>query len=715
MTRQHDTFNLLHYKRRKTRVVWVGDVGVGGDNPIRVQSMTTADTLDTQATVSEIERLVDAGCEIVRVTAPSLKEAQNLRHIKAEMARRGLHVPLVADIHYTPNAALVAADYVEKVRINPGNYADKKRFEVREYTDEEYRAELRRIEERFTPLVLKCKKLGRALRIGTNHGSLSDRIMNRYGDTPLGMVESALEFVRICRKHNFHDIILSMKASNVQVMIQAYRLLAARLDELGWDYPFHLGVTEAGGGEDGRIKSAIGIGTLLEDGIGDTIRVSLTEDSWCEVPVAFAIARRYPKRQPSASVRHERFAASWDPFTYSRRRTRSIDLLHLKLGGTNPIRVEVTLQTSLRNDQAALAEIAGLLGRATPGVLPVLGGDGVERPLRAEGIYVAVHDAEEVEAYRGLRSRMAALRLDVPVALCLPEPRDDFLALARISERVVLSPPLADEQRSWEVAVRQAVAVCHRHLRPLEWNLNVRKPPAWLAASPDEPQAWLGDLVSAILQAARDQDYYEMLFSLSGCRRDETVALYRVLVAALDAMGADLPVVLRFSASGENQEEVLIDSAIELGALLCDGLGDAIHLDVPLPPGDLVRLGYDLLQGARLRISKTEYISCPSCGRTLFDLQTTTERIKSKTAHLKGVKIAVMGCIVNGPGEMADADFGYVGAGPGKVNLFVGKECVERNVPEENADERLIDLIKAQGKWVDPPPTDGRQVLGHSR
>jgi (E)-4-hydroxy-3-methylbut-2-enyl-diphosphate synthase len=697
-------FHPFHYRRRKTRVVYVGDVGVGGDNPIRVQSMTIADTLDTKATVDEIERLVEVGCEIVRVTAPSIKEAENLRNIKAEMARRKVRVPLVADIHYTPNAALVAAEYVEKVRINPGNYADKKRFEVREYTDEEYQAELRRIEERFTPLVLKCKKLGRAMRIGTNHGSLSDRIMNRYGDTPLGMVESALEFLRICRKHDYHDIILSMKASNVQVMIQAYRLLAMRLDELGWDYPFHLGVTEAGGGEDGRIKSAIGIGALLEDGIGDTIRVSLTEDSWFEVPVAFAIAERYRHRHEVARPARERINVSWDLLSYERRSTRPVDLVHLGMGGDEPIRVEMSLRADIRDTDAALAEIAALLGRPSPGALPILGGNGAGEELRAETVHIAVRNQEEAAAYRRLRPRMAALRFDMPVALHLPDLSGEYSELLADAERVVLTPPEMADRSGWDEAVRQAVRTCRRHDRPLEWSLDVRRPPAWLAADTEDPRDWLPELAQALVEAAREPNDGELLLSLCGFRHEDAVHLYRALFARLDAMGARVPVVLRYSSSGE-REQVVIDAAIELGSLLCDGLGDAIHLDIALPPEDRVRIGYNILQGARLRISKTEYISCPSCGRTLFNLQTTTERIQSKTAHLKGVKIAVMGCIVNGPGEMADADFGYVGAGPKKVNLFVGKECVERNIPEEIADERLIELIKAHGKWVEPPKT----------
>jgi (E)-4-hydroxy-3-methylbut-2-enyl-diphosphate synthase len=528
------------YARRTSREVAIGNVIVGGGQPIRVQSMTTTRTQDIEGTLAQTIRLVDAGCEIVRITAPTVNDARAIGEIKRLLNARGISVPLVADIHFSPAAAMEAAEHVDKVRINPGNFADQKFFRVREYTDEDYAAELERIEERFTPLVRKCQDRGVAMRIGSNHGSLSDRIMNRYGDTPAGMVESALEFVRIARKHDYHDIVLSMKASNPKIMIQAYRLLVARIDEEGLDpYPLHLGVTEAGLGEDGRIKSAVGIGALLDDGLGDTIRVSLTEEPEAEVPVAQRLVAPYNAGLPGSRV----FAAVrelTDPYSYARRRSRCVDVGSLAVGDGNTIAV---------------------LDPAEPGAVVA-----------------------------------------------------DFAALASV-------------RAPWYDAVRA----------------------------------------------------------------------YRLLAA----QSTDAPLHLQVAVDGD-ELEILLHSATVLGSLLCDGLGDSVGLSAPMADEDRSRLLLGILQAAGARITRTEFVSCPSCGRTLFDLQTTTERVATRTRHLKGVKIAIMGCVVNGPGEMADADFGYVGGSPGRVNLYVGKEVVEKGVPEAEADERLIALIRSHGKWQDP-------------
>jgi (E)-4-hydroxy-3-methylbut-2-enyl-diphosphate synthase len=535
----------FRYARRTSREVQIGNVAVGGAQPIRVQSMTTTRTQDIEATLAQTIRLIDAGCEIVRITAPTTADAKAIGEIKRRLRAKGITVPLAADIHFSPAAALEAAEHVEKVRVNPGNFADQKFFRVREYSDEDYAAEIVRIEERFAPLVLKCKERGVAMRIGSNHGSLSDRIMNRYGDTPAGMVESALEFVRIARKYDFHDIVLSMKASNPKVMIQAYRLLVARMDEEGLDpYPLHLGVTEAGLGEDGRIKSAVGIGALLDDGLGDTIRVSLTEEPEAEVPVAQRLVAPYNAGLRAAQVSPD-IAERIDPYSYTRRHSTPVSIDGLAVGDSSTVAVV--------------------------------------------------------------------------------DPPEEALSLA----------PVLDE-----------------------------------VARLESPVAWY-----------------------------DAVRAYRVLAANAN----DRPIHLQVAVDGD-ELEVLLRASTVLGSLLCDGIGDSVGLTAPrLPDEARLRLLFGILQAAGVRITKTEFVSCPSCGRTLFDLQTTTERIASRTNHLKGVKIAIMGCVVNGPGEMADADFGYVGGSPGRVNLYVGKDVVEKGVPESDADDRLVALIRQRGKWVDPP------------
>lgn len=578
------------YQRRLTREVNIGGVGVGGANPIRVQSMITCDTMDTEASIKQTMDLVGVGCEIVRITAPTVKDAANLQHIVAGLRERGCPVPIVADIHFKPEAALEAAKWVEKVRINPGNYADSKKFKIVEYTDDQYAAELDRIRERFSPLVQLMKENGRAMRIGTNHGSLSDRIMNRYGDTPLGMVESALEFANIARDLGYHDFVFSMKSSNPKVMIEAYRMLVTRLAQEGpdWNYPIHLGVTEAGDGEDGRIKSAIGIGSLLSDGIGDTIRVSLTEDSVHEIPVARALVASIESRHASepATAPEPVSAEDWpvDPFHYHRRVTARQELGGIPVGGEETIRVFTS-----RLKWNALAHKLDRLG-----------------DYRPEAV---VEDSHIVAV----------------------DPRDEAL-LAGINA----SP------------VPQCVTV---------------------ADGLDLP----------------------------------VIAAFRLLAARLEERH---PILLKDSLTVADDSPdflpTLLNAATSIGALLCDGIGDAVLVQGEAAPGQAQRLAYNILQAAGCRIFKTDYVACPSCGRTLFNLQTTTAKIKAATSHLKGVKIAIMGCIVNGPGEMADADFGYVGGAPGKVNLYVGKQAVKFNIPEGEAVERLKDLIREHDKWVEP-------------
>lgn len=636
--------------RRVTRVVPVGNVLVGGENPIRLQSMTTTDTLDTEATVLQTLKMVDAGCEIVRITAPTVKSAKNLELIRNALNKRGCSVPLVADIHFDPAAAMAAADFVEKVRINPGNFVDSKRFAVREYTDTEYDAELARIEERFTPLVEKLKRLKRSLRIGTNHGSLSDRIMNRYGDSPLGMVESALEFVRICEKNDFRDIILSMKASNPKVMIAAYRMLAARMKALGMDYPFHVGVTEAGDGEDGRLKSAVGIGSLLEDGIGDTIRVSLTEEPELEIPVCQDLSAPYNPGAPArAYSKGPKTLYTSDCFDYQRRESDSLKVGPFRLGGKHPVRVITRWKTEGSKILSFLEEQLQASQALEPEIL--------------EWSFTTDDDLDALIAAKktlvGETSRIAFL--------------------ARFSDA---HAPWKDVLPHVDMAIYEA--------RLLEEAHRLEKPLLIDAETVDE--------ALASEAACRDADV-ACSVRLSPSNGRSLLHDYRRLASGLKEAGSRAPIHLA-TQSAE------LDAAVVLGSLLCDGIGDSVQIVSLYNPKDNLRFVYNVLQAAGVRITKTEYVSCPSCGRTLFDLQETTERIKSKTGHLKGVKIAIMGCIVNGPGEMADADFGYVGGAPGKINLYVGKECVQKGVPTEDSDQALIDLIRSNGKWVEPANGD---------
>src|SRR6516164_7120654 len=592
------------YHRRRTREIVVGDparggVIIGGDRPAVKQSMLTCDTMDTAECVRQTLELVAVGCQLVRITAPTVKDAANLQNIVAELRAQNCHVPIVADIDFKPEAAMEAVKWVEVVRVNPGNYADSKKFATKEYTDEQYAAELKRIEEKFTPLVLECIRLKRALRIGTNHGSLSDRIMNRYGDTPLGMVESALEFARICRKHDFQNFKFSMKSSNPKVMIECYRLLVARLNQEGadWNYPIHLGVTEAGEGEDGRIKSAIGIGSLLCDGLGDTIRVSLTEDSPREIEVCNDLLAQIPALTVSAEkvsvfgLGNTAQAWPFDPFTFSRRSTPEIELADgVECGGSQTVRVVVTRAT---------------YDKVAPKISP-------KADVKPEAVY---EDLNILEV----------------------DPSTDF----EINCETQL------------VTVKDGVAL----------------PP---------------------------------------------IAGFRLLSSKLKRLGRNNPILLKdclaFESTPLEPKIALLRASVVIGSLLADGVGDAILVRGESGAGMSLRLAYNILQAAGCRSFKTDYVACPSCGRTLFNLQTVTARIKTRTEHLKGVKIAIMGCIVNGPGEMADADFGYVGGAPGKINLYVGKTPIKFNIPEAEAVDRLVDLIKEHGKWMDPEPASAQEL-----
>jgi len=628
------------YHRRVSREVRVGTVGVGGDNPIRVQSMITCDTMDTEASIAQTIELAEAGCEIVRITAPTVKDAANLQHIVRGLRERGCEVPIVADIHFKPEAAMEAAKWVDKVRINPGNYADSKKFKIIEYSDEQYAAELTRIRQRFAPLVELCKERGIAMRIGTNHGSLSDRIMNRYGDTPLGMVESALEFARIARDFDYHAFIFSMKSSNPKVMIAAYRLLVARLSEEGadWNYPIHLGVTEAGEGEDARIKSAIGIGSLLADGIGDTIRVSLTEDSIHEIPVAKALvdavaagvspANSSNPAAGTAATTEEPKATiqlSFDPFSYQRRTTKKLEREGVQVGGDELVRVVIR-----KEQHEKIAHKIDKMGDYKPEIV--------------------FENARVIEL----------------------DPRDDE-AVAHVN----------DSAKTELVTVKDGIDLpMIAAFRLLAAKLQSRHP------------ILLKDVLSR--RAANDE---------APMTNDE-----RNPNAQITKSSSDFVIPSSFNASPARTIRhssflhTLLIASTNIGSLLCDGIGDAILVQGEEAPGQSLRLSYNILQAAGTRIFKTDYVACPSCGRTLFNLQTTTARIKAATVHLKGVKIAIMGCIVNGPGEMADADFGYVGGAPGKVNLYVGKQAVKFNIPEAEAVDRLKDLIREHGKWVEPTP-----------
>ncbi len=663
--------SLTSYSRYKTRVVNIGDVPLGGHYPIRIQSMTTTDTMDTKATVAQSIRMIEAGCEYVRITAPSIKEAQNLENIKKELRTRGYNAPLVADIHFTPNAAELAARIVEKVRVNPGNYADKKKFESIEYTDTAYERELERIRERFTPLVKICKEYGTAMRIGTNHGSLSDRIMSRYGDTPLGMVESALEFLRICEDNNYYNIVLSMKASNPQVMVQAYRLLIQKMQQYNMNYPLHLGVTEAGEGEDGRIKSAVGIGTLLEDGIGDTVRVSLTEEPEFEIPVAKALVDRYSKRPShksipaisgstfqvsnsdnSENVKLESLTLPYDPYDYKRRETNEV----VNIGGHNVPRViadfsqkqtitpatlfavgynySIPLDKWNLTDQACDYIYAGdnTVDFAIPGTLGIVYNSAIWKNIKNPVRSYPLFSAEEYLRTDKRSEELNFVSIDI-----------DFL----------------------------------------------------IRASDGTKLQQFDKTVVFVFETSNEHGMAE--------QRRMFIELMSKNALSFGEGWGEAPVIIKRNYISLSEETFQLHASTDIGALLLDGFGDGawIQQNNCTSPKNLNATVFGILQATRTRISKTEYISCPSCGRTLFDLQETTAKIRNRTDHLKGVKIGIMGCIVNGPGEMADADYGYVGTGVGKITLYKGREVVERNINSEKAVDALVDLIKKYGDWVE--------------
>ncbi len=635
------------YSRWLTREVSIGDVPMGGHQPIRIQSMTTTDTLDTQGTVAQTIRMVEAGCEYVRITAPSVKEAHNLGEIKKELLKHGIRVPLVADIHFTPNAAEVAARLVEKVRINPGNYADKKKFDQLDYTDSEYQGELDRIYQKFSPLVKVCKEYGTAMRIGTNHGSLSDRIMSRYGDTPRGMVESAMEFIRMCELLSYQNLVISMKSSNPQVMVQAYRLLVETMVAEGMNYPLHLGVTEAGDGEDGRIKSSVGIGTLLEDGLGDTVRVSLTEEPEAEIPVARDLVARYERRAKEAaapSVDASAFPVSYSPYEYRKRESTEANAF---IGGQMVPRIVLDLSQSSLMDHGVLRD-AGYL-------------------------YSPLLD----------KYQMADQSVDF---IYLGEQLPSFIFPGNLKQLYTAGTwaTLRDRSNCHPVFALQEYATATERCSSL--NL-VRVIPGDLdgeefAAIPFDP--------TLVLLLDTDSEHG---------MADQRRFFFRLL-----ELGLDVPVIVRRKYPQANDAgQVQLYAATDLGGLLVDGFGDGIWIDASsVSRAEVTSLSFGILQATRSRISKTEYISCPSCGRTLFNLQETTQMIRSRTAHLKGLKIGIMGCIVNGPGEMADADYGYVGSGPGKVTLYRGKEVVKKNVATERALDELIGIIRGDGNWIDP-------------
>jgi len=637
--------DLTSYSRFITREVRIGAVPLGGNNPIRIQSMTTTDTMDTAATVEQSIRIIEAGGEYVRITAPSINEAKNLENIKSELRKKGYDTPLIADIHFTPNAAEAAARIVEKVRINPGNYADRKKFNFIDYSEDAYESELERIRQKFTPLVLICKEYGTAMRIGTNHGSLSDRIMSRFGDTPLGMVESALEFVRICEGLNYYEIVLSMKASNPKVMVEAYRLLINKMEEEEMNYPIHLGVTEAGDGEDGRIKSAIGIGTLLEDGIGDTVRVSLTEEPEYEIPVAINLVNRYAIRQ-----QHKEIPVTLDnplnPFDFKRRSTAEVD----KIGGSHVPVVIISADENIKKNYSALMDLS-------------------------------YNYSESLDKWN------------------IGDSAPDFLYLGK--EDIIYNLPgtlkkIFDYDK-WVSLENNSGS--YPLLNPQQYIYNTKKSDSlnFVSISIDDISKELFNCLS------NDNSCVIILNS----ENDHAMAELRRSFIELINNDIKTPVVLKRKYDKVDEERLMLFSATDTGGLLLDGLGDGIWIESDeVSLKKINNISFGILQATRTRISKTEYISCPSCGRTLFDLQITTSMIRKRTQHLKGVKIAIMGCIVNGPGEMADADYGYVGSGPGKITLYKGRDVIKKSVNTEVAVDELISLIRENGDWVEPSSSE---------
>jgi (E)-4-hydroxy-3-methylbut-2-enyl-diphosphate synthase len=649
--------SLTEYSRFVTREIHIGDVPMGGNNPIRIQSMTTTDTMDTIGTVEQSIRMIKAGCEYVRITAPSIKEAQNLAEIKKQLRQRGYNTPLVADIHFTPNAAEVAARIVEKVRVNPGNYADKKKFDQIDYTDLQYQGELDRIYQKFTPLVKICKEYGTAMRIGTNHGSLSDRIMSRYGDTPQGMVESAMEFIRMCETLNFYNLCISMKSSNPQVMVQAYRLLVETMVAEGMNYPLHLGVTEAGDGEDGRIKSAVGIGALLEDGLGDTVRVSLTEEPEAEAPVAIALVERYVKRKAESEklkavnglLAFSFQPSAHNPYEYKKRETYEANAF---IGGHMVPRVVVDLSKANLKDASVLNDAGYIYS-------PLL-----DKYNMAEQSVDFVYFGDELPSFN-LPSNLKQLY--------------NYRAWQKLADKTLCHPLFTLKEYAGDVD------------RSSTLNLVSLKP-----ADIDSDEFGSLPFSNSLVFVLETDELHGM-------------ADQRSFFFKMEELGVQVPVIVKRSYNFDTEapdlktQNLQLQAATDLGALLIDGFGDGIWIDAPQVDTKIITsTAFGILQATRSRISKTEYISCPSCGRTLFDLMVTTQMIRSRTSHLKGLKIGIMGCIVNGPGEMADADYGYVGSGTDKITLYRGKEAVKKNINAANALDELIGIIREDGNWIEP-------------
>jgi (E)-4-hydroxy-3-methylbut-2-enyl-diphosphate synthase len=673
------------YRRRLTREVPFGAIALGGYQPIRVESMTSTHTMDTAATVDQCRRLYEAGCEIIRLTVPSEKDAENLASIRAQLRKDKIETPLVADIHFSAKAAMKAVEYVENIRINPGNYATGSKFMNENYTDAQYLAELETVREEFTPLVRKAMSLGVSMRIGTNHGSLSDRVVSRFGNSPEGMVEAALEFARICEDEGYCDLLFSMKSSNVRVMIQAYRLLVAKADaELAYAYPLHLGVTEAGDGDEGRIKSAMGIGALLEDGLGDTIRVSLTEDPVNEVPVGFAIVRKYNDRllvrgeQGHLPVKHviehgqiEQTHAilPFEPFSYRRRPSMNIDCADHFIGSNALPWVESTAHTPVTDTDSLSREI---LMRLAPEMQ--------EGSIRSELVCIGAGSAEDIVPVSSLLDSLDSLREKIVVATADTTLVSALLPLCgRVRVDIIEGETLGTGFIESLDDRNAAIELCFIHEKSSE---NV---PA--------------EVLVRLALKLQSKGFERVMLSIIS---PQPLYPVRKLALELKKAAVDYPLVVRYRQRDGDRVGALVDSAIQTGSLFCDGIGDILAVETGMNASEEIALAFNILQAARIRMSKTEFISCPGCGRTYFDLEKTTGLIKARVSHLKGLKIGIMGCIVNGPGEMADADFGYVGSGKGRISLYVGKECVEENMPEASALDRLINLIRQSGKWVDP-------------
>ncbi len=683
---------MYQYRRRLTREVVFGNIALGGYQPIRVESMTNTHTMDTEATVGQCRRLYDAGCEIIRLTVPTEKDAENLRHIREQLRRDRIDIPLVADIHFSARAALKAVEFVENIRINPGNYATSQKFTNNEYSEDDYLKEIERVRLEFAPLVEKARQYGVSMRIGTNHGSLSDRVVSRYGNSPEGMVEAALEFARMSEDLGYYETLFSMKSSNVRVMIQAYRLLAQKADaELRYAYPLHLGVTEAGDGDEGRVKSAMGIGALLEDGLGDTIRVSLTEDPVHEVAVGFALVKKYNEfhlvkgdkgalplkhliesrnRKSQDTALSSQELPPFNPFCYQRRTASSILLAGMVVGGDNIPRVETEVHAQLSESHAVFEEVVQRLAPEKP-----------QDSIRSEFVSVRVNSAEELDALDALLDKLG------DAARFVVASTGDAELFARLLDKVskarfdiVEGERLGDEFLQLLGGDRRAVVeLCFIH------NSAGNTVPA--------------EVLAHFAKKSRNLGVQQLFFSVIS---KEPVFVYRRLVQLFNTNFLDYPFVVRFKNKASDRLETLIESSVQAGTLFCDGIGDMLAVHTTLPLEDELNLAFNILQGARVRMSKTEFISCPGCGRTYFDLEKAAAAIKQRTVHLKGLKIGIMGCIVNGPGEMADADFGYVGAGKNRISLYVGRECVEENISEQFAVDRLINLIRERGKWLDP-------------